>query len=128
LEVSYLLQRVEAYRGVAILTTNMQHALDSAFMRRIRFIVQFPFPDAESRARIWQRIFPSATPIGLLDYERLAQLNVSGGVIRNIAMHAAFRAAEDQEPISMKHLFAASRTEYSKMDRPLTPAETQGWL
>jgi hypothetical protein len=128
LEVSYLLQRVEAYRGVAILTTNMQHALDSAFMRRIRFIVQFPFPDAGSRARIWQRIFPSATPIGLLDYERLAQLNVSGGVIRNIAMHAAFRAAEDQEPISMKHLFAASRTEYSKMDKPLTPAETQGWL
>ena len=128
LEVSYLLQRVESYRGVAILTTNMQHALDSAFMRRIRFIVQFPFPDAGSRARIWQRIFPSATPVGSVDYERLAQLNVSGGVIRNIAMHAAFRAAEDNEPISMKHLFAASRTEYSKMDKPLTAAETQGWL
>jgi ATPase family associated with various cellular activities (AAA) len=128
LEVSYLLQRIESYRGVAILTTNMQHALDSAFMRRIRFIVQFPFPDAGSRARIWQRIFPSATPIGPVDYERLAQLNVSGGVIRNIAMHAAFRAAEEQEPISMKHLFAASRTEYSKMDKPLTAAETRGWL
>jgi len=128
LEVSYLLQRIESYRGVAILTTNMQHALDSAFMRRIRVIAQFPFPDAGSRARIWQRIFPSATPIGSVDYERLAQLNVSGGIIRNIATHAAFLAAEDQEPISMKHLFVASRTEYSKMNKPLTEAETRGWL
>src|ERR1051326_5255082 len=58
LEISYLLQRMEAYRGVAILTTNMQHALDPAFLRRIRFIVQFPFPDATSRTRIWQRVFP----------------------------------------------------------------------
>ncbi len=128
LEISYLLQRIESYRGVAILTTNMQHALDSAFMRRIRFIVQFPFPDAGSRARIWQRIFPSATPVGLVDFEGLAQLNVSGGVIRNIAMHAAFLAAEDQEAIGMKHLLVASRTEYSKMNKPLTAAETRGWV
>jgi SpoVK/Ycf46/Vps4 family AAA+-type ATPase len=128
LEVSYLLQRIESYRGVAILTTNMQHALDQAFMRRIRFIVQFPFPDVASRARIWQRVFPSATPVGPVDFERLAQLNVSGGVIRNIAMHAAFLAADDQAEIGMKHLLAASRTEYSKMDKPLTGAETRGWV
>ncbi|HEY4048397.1 MAG TPA: ATP-binding protein [Acidobacteriaceae bacterium] len=128
LEISYLLQRIESYRGVAILTTNMQHALDSAFMRRIRFIVQFPFPDIGARARIWQRIFPAATPVGPLDFDRLAQLNVSGGVIRNIATHAAFLAAEDQTPVDMKHLVAASRTEYSKMDKPLTGAETRGWV
>lgn len=128
LEISYLLQRMESYRGVAILTTNMQHAIDSAFMRRIRFIVQFPFPDAASRARIWTRIFPAATPVGSIDYERLAQLNVSGGIIRNIAMQAAFLAAEDQTAIGMSHLLAATRAEYSKMDKPLTSAETRGWL
>ncbi len=128
LEISYLLQRVESYRGVAILTTNMQHALDPAFMRRIRFIVQFPFPDAASRARIWQRIFPSATPVSMLDFDRLAQLNVSGGVIRNIAMHAAFLAAEERAAVGMRHLLAASRTEYAKIDKPLTGAETRGWV
>jgi SpoVK/Ycf46/Vps4 family AAA+-type ATPase len=128
LEVSYLLQRIESYRGVAILTTNMQQALDSAFIRRMRFIVQFPFPDAASRARIWRRIFPSATPVGAVDFDRLAQLNVSGGVVRNIAMHAAFLAAENQDLVGMKHLLAAAHTEYSKMDKPLTEAETRGWL
>ncbi len=128
LEVSYLLQRVESYRGVAILTTNMQHALDSAFTRRMRFIVQFPFPDAPSRARIWQRIFPSATPTGRLDFDRLAQLNISGGVVCNIAVHAAFLAAEKQDAVEMKHLLAAAHTEYSKMGKPLTEAETRGWL
>jgi hypothetical protein len=128
LEVSYLLQRIESYRGVAILTTNLHHALDTAFMRRIRFVVQFPFPDTASRSRIWQRIYPSATPVGAIDFDRLAQLNVSGGVIRNIAMHAAFLAAEDKTPIGMPHLLAASRSEYSKMDRSLTAAETRGWL
>src|SRR5438067_12270006 len=62
IEVSYLLQRMEAYRGLAILTTNMKHALDPAFLRRIRFIVQFPFPDARQRAEVWRRIFPAQTP------------------------------------------------------------------
>jgi hypothetical protein len=127
LEISYLLQRMDAYRGIAILTTNMQHALDPAFMRRIRFIVQFPFPDAASRARIWQRVFPPATPLDSLDFERLAQLNVSGGTIRNIAMHAAFLAAEDGAPVGMTHLLAAARGEYTKIDKPLTAVETRGW-
>ena len=97
LEVSYLLQRMEAYRGLAILTTNMRHALDTAFLRRIRFIVEFPFPDAAQRARIWQRRLPAATPRSAgLDFDtRLARLNVAGGTIRNIAMHAAFLAADD---------------------------------
>lgn len=127
LEVSYLLQRMDSYRGVAILTTNMRHALDSAFMRRIRFIVQFPFPDADARAQIWAGIFPALAPIQSLDFEQFAQLNVTGGVIRNIATHAAFLAAEEGQSIQPQHVLAASRIEYSKMDKPLTSAETRGW-
>jgi hypothetical protein len=127
LEVSYLLQRMDSYRGVAILTTNMRHALDSAFLRRIRFIVQFPFPDAASRARIWQGIFPATAPLEDIDFEQLSQLNVAGGVIRNIATHAAFLAAEQRARIGPQHILAAARIEYGKMERPLTPAETRGW-
>ena len=76
IEVSYLLQRMESYRGLAILTTNMKTALDTAFLRRIRFIVQFPFPDAAQRAEIWRRILPAETPTEQLDMEKLARLNV----------------------------------------------------
>jgi hypothetical protein len=127
LEVSYLLQRMESYRGLAILTTNMKQALDSAFLRRIRFIVQFPFPGAAERRRIWERVFPKQAPAGTLDYARLAQLNVAGGLIRNIAMHAAFLAADQGSRIGMNHILNAARVEYAKLDRPLTPAETGGW-
>ena len=125
LEISYLLQQMESYRGVAILTTNMQHALDPAFLRRIRFIVQFPFPDAAARARIWHRIFPAATPVANLDFDRLGQLNVTGGTIRNIAMHSAFLAADDSMRVEARHIVAAARTEYAKMEKPLTAAETR---
>lgn len=128
MEVAYLLQRMDSYRGVAILTTNMRHALDSAFVRRIRFIVQFPFPDALSRVRIWQGIFPRSAPLDDLDYAQLSQLNVSGGTIRNIATHAAFLAAEAGVPIGTPHILAASRLEYAKLDKPLTSAETRGWV
>lgn len=126
LEISYLLQQMESYRGVAILTTNMQHAIDPAFLRRIRFIVQFPFPDPAARARIWRGIFPSATPLGELDFDKLAQLNVAGGVIRNIATNAAFLAADDSMIIEARHVLAAARTEYGKLEKPLTAAETRG--
>ena len=126
LEVSYLLAQMEAYRGIAILTTNMQHAVDPAFMRRIRFIVHFPFPDAAARAGIWRRIFPAQTPIAELDFDLLSQMNVSGGVIRNIATHAAYLAADDSRIVEPRHILAAARTEYAKMDRSLTPAEMRG--
>jgi hypothetical protein len=127
IEVSYLLQRMEAYRGLAILTTNQKNALDPAFLRRIRFVVQFPFPDAGQRAAIWRRIFPAATPTTALDYERLAQLAVAGGHIRNIALHGAFLAADRAEPVGMGHLLEAARGEYAKLERPLTDAESRGW-
>lgn len=127
-EVSYLLQRMEAYRGLAILTTNLKTSLDQAFLRRIRFIVQFPFPDAKQRSQIWQRIFPQQTPIENLDFQKLAKLNVSGGNIRNIAMNAAFLAAEADELVEMKHLLQAAKSEYTKLERPLTDVEVKGWV
>jgi hypothetical protein len=127
-EVSYLLQRMDSYRGLAILTTNMKHAIDTAFVRRLRFIVQFPFPGAPERRRIWENVFPKEAPVRQLDYDRLAQLNVAGGVIRNIAMHAAFLAADEGGEIGMNHILRAARVEYGKMDRPLTAAETGGSL
>ncbi len=127
LEVSYLLQRMEAYRGLAILTTNMKQAIDQAFMRRIRFIVTFPFPDAAQRTRIWRSVFPAAAPLEGLDFDRLGRLNIPGGIIRNIATHAAFLAAGTGEPIRMTHLLRATRAEYSKLEKPLTAAELGGW-
>ena len=119
-EVSYLLQRMEAYQGLAILTTNFQNVLDSAFLRRIRFVVPFPFPDVESRAEIWQRIFPSQTPTENLNFKKLGRLNIAGGNIRNIALNAAMLAADIDEPVMMKHVIQATQSEYAKLERPLT--------
>ncbi|MBO3457564.1 ATP-binding protein [Aetokthonos hydrillicola Thurmond2011] len=128
IEVSYLLQRMEAYRGLAILTTNLKGALDTAFLRRLRFIVQFPFPDAAQRTEIWRRIFPSDTPTEGLDMMKLGRLNVAGGNIRNIALNAAFLAADAGEAVQMKHLLAAAQSEYSKLEKSLIEAEIGGWV
>jgi hypothetical protein len=128
IEVSYLLQRVEAYRGLAILTTNLKSSLDTAFLRRLRFIVQFPFPDAEQRAEIWRRLFPAGTPTESLDISKLAKLNLPGGNIRNIALNAAFLAADAGQPIWMSHIYDAAKAEYAKLERPLAEAEIGGWL
>ena len=127
LEVSYLLQRMECYRGLAILTTNLPQAIDPAFKRRLRFIVQFPFPEAGERAEIWRRIFPAETPTEALDIGRLAQLNVAGGNIRNIALGAAFLAADGGGAVSMGHVRRAARAEYAKIGRAMTGAEIAGW-
>ena len=127
IEVSYLLQRMENYRGLAILTTNLKSALDTAFLRRIRFVVQFPFPDVDERAEIWRRIFPRATPTEGLRPERLAQLVVPGGNIKSIALNAAFLAAGAREPVRMSHLLRAARSEYAKLEKPLTEAEIAEW-
>jgi hypothetical protein len=126
-EISYLLQRMEAYRGLAILTTNMKEGLDPAFLRRLRFVVQFPFPDQAQRAEIWRRIFPAKTPTDALDLECLSRLSISGGNIRSIALNAAFAAADAGEPVRMLHLLRAARLEYEKLEKPLTEAEMGGW-
>jgi SpoVK/Ycf46/Vps4 family AAA+-type ATPase len=127
LEVSYLLQRMEAYRGLAILTTNMRSALDPAFLRRLRFIVEFPFPGTAERAEIWRRIFPPDAPRDGVDVTRLARLNVPGGVIRNIALNAAFIAADRGEPVRMSHLRHAAEIEFIKLERPVNEADFGGW-
>ncbi|MCP2259152.1 ATPase family associated with various cellular activities (AAA) [Streptoalloteichus tenebrarius] len=127
IEVSYLLMRMESYRGLAILTTNMKKALDPAFLRRIRFVVDFPFPGPAERAEIWRRVIPPSAPTDGVDLERLAQLTVAGGSIRNIALSAAFLAADEGVPVGMRHFLAASRTEYLKLERSLTPGEVAGW-
>ena len=128
MEVSYLLQRIESYQGLAILTTNLKDDLDRAFLRRIRFVVQFPFPDFNQRSAIWQRIFPSHTPTQDLNFEMLAKLNVAGGNIHNIAINAAFLAANSQESVQMKHILQATQSEYSKLEKPLTDNEIKGWV
>jgi len=127
IEVGYLLQRMEIYRGVAILATNMRDSLDTAFMRRIRFSLNFPFPDEKSRAEIWRRVFPSTTPTDGLDIRNLAKLNISGGNIHNIALNASFLAAEEGGAVNMEHLKRAAQVEYEKLERPLTQDELVGW-
>jgi ATP-dependent 26S proteasome regulatory subunit len=114
---------MEQYRGLAILTSNMRNALDQAFLRRLRFIIEFPFPDAAQRAQIWRRVFPADVPLGAIDWARLAKLNVPGGAIRNIALSAAFIAADAGAAIEMPHLARAARAEYRKLEKPLSDAE-----
>jgi hypothetical protein len=126
IEVGYLLQRMEEYRGIAILTTNLRSSLDPAFLRRLRFVVTFPFPDEHMRERIWRRAFPPAAPVAGLDLAALARLSLTGGSIRNIALQAAFLAAEDGGPATMAHVMAAARTEFQKLGRNLTVSEGAG--
>ena len=126
IEVSYLLQRMEAYEGLAILTTNMRSALDQAFVRRLRFVVEFPFPDAAQRAEIWRRAFPAAVPTEALDSEALARMDIAGGNIRNVALGAAFLAADEERAVRMDDVLAAARTEYAKLERPAAAAAGRG--
>lgn len=126
-EVSYLLQRMEAFGGLALLTTNHRTHLDEAFLRRIPFVVEFPFPSAEDRAEIWRRTFPPATPLDGVDVVRLSRLAVAGGSIRSIARNAAALAADADEPVTMRVLRVAAELEYDKLGRPLTPGEVAGW-
>jgi hypothetical protein len=122
IEIAYLLQRVEAFRGLAILTTNMKSAVDRAFLRRIRFVVHFPFPDATARKQIWHRQFPPRAPLGDVDFGALARLNLAGGNINSIAINAAFSAADADAPIDNTVLLAAVRAEFAKLERSFNGA------
>jgi ATP-dependent 26S proteasome regulatory subunit len=124
IEVSYLLQKMEEYRGLAILTTNMKASLDKAFLRRIRFVIHFPFPDAQMRAAIWKRIFPKQTPTDALNIQKLSNLNVAGGNIRNIALNAAFSAAGKGSAVTMQDIQHAARGEYQKLEKQMSAAES----
>jgi hypothetical protein len=127
IEINYLLQRMEAYRGLAVLATNMKSALDNAFVRRLRFVVSFPFPGPTERIAIWQHVFPQRTPLGEIDFPRLAKLNITGGSINNIALNAAFLAAQSGGRVTMPLVLEAARNEFKKMERPINEADFR-WL
>ena len=114
---------MEAFRGLAILATNMKGALDQAFMRRLRFVVNFAFPNRADRIRIWQRVFPEQTPVMELDFDHLARLTLTGGSIHNIALNAAFLAADHGSPVTMPLVLQAARTEFHKIGRPVSEAD-----
>lgn len=126
IEVSYLLQKMEEHEGIAILATNLRQHLDEAFVRRMHFIVEFPFPDEEYRRRIWEVAFPREAPLAAdVDYGLLArEVKLAGGNIKNIALAAAFYAAEDGRVIRLPHLIHAVRREYQKLGRTWNAA---GW-
>ena len=119
IETSYLLQRVEVYEGVVILATNLRENMDEAFTRRIKFIVDFPFPDVTSRKAIWQTHFPREAPVSAdLDYDWLAQqLQITGGNIKNIVLNAAFFASADGGVIGMEHILRGARGEFEKIGK-----------
>jgi SpoVK/Ycf46/Vps4 family AAA+-type ATPase len=131
IEINYLLQRIESYRGLAILATNLKSALDTAFMRRLRFVVNFPYPTAADRRRLWEKVFlqPDAKknlavpPLDKLDYEHLAKLNLTGGHIHSAALNAAFRAAATGSNVTMRLVLDAVKTELLKLDRPVNNAD-----
>lgn len=123
IEINYLLQRMEDYRGLAILATNKKSFLDQAFMRRLRFLVDFPFPDLEHRTQIWQRVFPAPAAVDQLDHAALSRMEISGGNIRNIALNAAFLAASEGCAIRMGHVFQSARREYARLDKLVSESE-----
>ena len=119
IEVNYLLQRMESYSGLAILATNMKSALDPAFLRRLRFVINFQFPGVPERKAMWQKAFPPQTPVSELDYDRLARLNLTGGHIAVVALNAAFVAARSNGAVTMPVVLDAARAEFRKLERPI---------
>ncbi|HTG14488.1 MAG TPA: AAA family ATPase [Blastocatellia bacterium] len=125
IEINYLLQRLEAYNGLAILATNLKGALDQAFMRRLRFVVNFPFPSLAERLLIWKKAFPPGVPLDAnLNYDRLAKLNLTGGNIHSIAINAAFLAASHASAaVPLPTILEAARDELRKLDRQFSEAD-----
>ena len=125
IEVNYLLQRMEDYAGVAILTTNQRHAIDQAFLRRLRFVVNFPFPSHAERKALWLRAFPDRTPVDDLDVDRLSILSASGGMIRNIALNAAYTAAGNDSRVTTQLVLNLAHLEFVKHDLPVSEHDFQ---
>lgn len=119
LEVSFLLQKMEEYDGIVILATNLRGNMDDAFIRRIRFIVEFPFPDQESRKQIWCKSLPELAPVSKdIEFDFLArELKLSGGNIKNIVLNAAFHASDEDSAIAMKHMLVSARYEFQKIGK-----------
>lgn len=123
IETNYLLQRMEQYGGLAILATNMRSALDQAFARRLRFVVEFPFPDREHREVMWTRAFPHDVPLGDLDPSRLARIDLTGAGIASAALAASFIAAAEDRPVELRDVLSAAREELRKLQRPVIESQ-----
>lgn len=123
IEINYLLQRLESYRGLAILATNKKGSIDQAFTRRLRFVVNFPFPGAAERGKIWQKAFPKNTPREALDWERLSRFDFTGGNVHSIALNAAFMAAQAGKSVTMEFVLTAVRMEFKKLDKLVNEAD-----
>lgn len=119
LQTGYLLQRIERYAGIVILSTNLLKNIDQAFTRRFRFIIEFSFPGPDERLRLWQKAFPATAPMDAeVNLAPLAEkLSLSGGNIKNIALAAAFQAAADSGTIGMTHIHTACEREYEKIGK-----------
>ncbi|MCX6676988.1 MAG: ATP-binding protein [Methanothrix sp.] len=124
-EISYLLQKMEEHEGIVILATNLSRNMDEAFLRRMQFVVEFPFPEEDYRLQIWNTLLPAEAPVGDdLDIEFLAKkLKLAGGSIKNILVAAAFLAAEDSGVIGMKHLVKAAWKEMRKIGKICSPGD-----
>jgi hypothetical protein len=125
IETGYLLQRMEEHEGIVVLASNFRKNMDEAFVRRLHFTVEFPFPTEEDRSRIWESVWPEATPRDPgLDLKFLARrFQITGGNIRNIALSAAFLAADDNGIVSMRHLVRATQREYQKMGKLVSESD-----
>jgi SpoVK/Ycf46/Vps4 family AAA+-type ATPase len=121
MEISYILQRIEQFDGIAILATNIRENMDSAFIRRMKYIVDFPMPDKDMREQIWRNGFSGRVPMGDIDFDYLAgQFEFSGGNIKNIILTATFLAAGRNEKVEMSHIFESVENEYFKYNKKMT--------
>jgi SpoVK/Ycf46/Vps4 family AAA+-type ATPase len=127
IQIDYLLQRMETYTGLAILATNMRGAIDAAFLRRMRFIVEFPFPEPDQRAAIWRANLPDEVPgADDVDVVALAELPLNGGMIRNVAVNAAFLAAAAGTGLTRELVLQAVRDEFTKLQMPISERQLAG--
>jgi SpoVK/Ycf46/Vps4 family AAA+-type ATPase len=118
-EVGDLLQRIEEFSGFTLVTTNLRQAIDTAFLRRFRFIVDFPVPSPAERLRLWRSAFPAATPVDPLDWKHLVGLPLTGGSIRNVALGAAFLAAAAGTSVTRTMIESELGHEMRKQDLPM---------
>ena len=130
IEINYLLQRMEEYEGTVILASNFKKNIDDAFTRRMRFVIEFPFPNEIYRRRIWENIFPRSTPLNDdIDFGFLARkIHIAGGSIKNVALNAAFMAAEDGGIVKMEYIIRAAKREFEKAGRLCVKADFEQYF
>jgi len=123
IEISYLLERMERLKGIAILATNRRKDLDEAFLRRLRCLIEFPLPSEDERERLWRYVFPKGVDVSALDISYLARsFPLAGGHIRSIAFNACLQAGNSSNPsVDMSHVLSAVKRELDKLNRPNSP-------